>query len=431
MARVARSLFFLFTLVSLALLVDAGALEARVEGQASSTAATTGLSTTALTSAATTAPLTTPPTTTTTSTTPTTTSTTSDTSDTSTSTTSTDTTQTTSTTSSDTSTSSTSSTSSSSPTPTPTPTDTNTTSESTSESVVTGPSGTSTVVVTETGPPTDTSTSPAATSSAPSDDGSGDGIKTSTIIGLSVAGGVAVLGIVAFIIWKLTRKRFSDFDVDGEAIKWPELTHESHALPTRATGRAGIDDDGGVGTGLDRNDSALFSGTSTAAASMTDLHHSNDPYAVPPLPQFDPNQPYRDDPGAYHGQDAYYDPYRGPVPQTIYDPAAAPETIPMNTYSAPGYAPPAGYARTGSPGPRSRSPGPIQAYGVDNGRRSPGPGAAYGMDPGRRSPGPGAAYGGRQSPGPAMAYGPDQGRRSPGPQQAFQVAGPGSEGHSM
>jgi hypothetical protein len=29
-----------------------------------------------------------------------------------------------------------------------------------------------------------------------------------------VAGGVAVIGIIAFFIWKLTRKRFSDFD-DG------------------------------------------------------------------------------------------------------------------------------------------------------------------------------------------------------------------------
>jgi hypothetical protein len=29
---------------------------------------------------------------------------------------------------------------------------------------------------------------------------------------MSVAGGVALIGIIAFFVWKFTRKRFSDFD---------------------------------------------------------------------------------------------------------------------------------------------------------------------------------------------------------------------------
>lgn len=47
---------------------------------------------------------------------------------------------------------------------------------------------------------------------ASSGSSSSSSLGTGSIIGISVAGGIAVIGIVAFIIWKLTRKRFSDFD---------------------------------------------------------------------------------------------------------------------------------------------------------------------------------------------------------------------------
>lgn len=50
----------------------------------------------------------------------------------------------------------------------------------------------------------------AANSSSGSDSGS-SGVSSSTIIGLSVAGGVAVLGLIGFFIWKFTRKRMHDF----------------------------------------------------------------------------------------------------------------------------------------------------------------------------------------------------------------------------
>ncbi|KAI0685967.1 hypothetical protein BC835DRAFT_485395 [Cytidiella melzeri] len=62
--------------------------------------------------------------------------------------------------------------------------------------------------------PSQTSSSSSASPSVNSDQdtssGSSKGVGTSTIVGLSVAGGIALFGIIGFIIWKLTRKRFSD-----------------------------------------------------------------------------------------------------------------------------------------------------------------------------------------------------------------------------
>ena len=174
------------------------------------------------------------------------------------------------------------------------------------------------------------------------------------------------------------------------------------------------------------------SGTSQYAQSVATESSANlyapgaDPYAVPPLPSVNPNQPYRDDPGTY-GQSGYYDPYRGPVPQAFNDTASMDshshvhspvgyhqsEAIPMSTLAA----------HQGGVGPVAGrlSPGPQMAYDMDRsgtpmgGRQSPGPAMAYG-----------APYGGRASPGPAQAYGapgPYNGRHSPGPGQAYGGGG--------
>lgn len=231
---------------------------------------------------------------------------------------------------------------------------------------------------------------------------------TGTIVGLSVAGGIAVLVVIAFFVWKFSKKRFSDFD-DNEAIKWPELnTHgdkpDSHPLPVNNTGRAGF--------GNEDTETTLSRGPShhSYADSTPDVG-SVDPYAVPPLPHLNPNQPYRDDPTP----DPYYDPYSGPVPNafTETDQGRYTDAIPMTQMAPSG----------------RRSPGPQMAYDAGRasprpsmgGRTSPGPQAALGfsqgyertMSPGpvgytsperRPSPGPGVAYGGRQSPGPQNAY---------------------------
>ena len=165
----------------------------------------------------------------------------------------------------------------------------------------------------------------------------------------------------------------------GEAIKWPDLnthggTADSHPLPVHSTGRAGFD------TGSEPSLSRVNSNNYSTA----DFHSnpSSDPYAVPPLPHLNPNQPYRDDPGTVG---AYYDPYKGPIPGTIDQGANqewSGEAIPMTQMNPTG----------------RMSPGPNIAYNGEHvtGRQSP-----YG---GRASPGPQAAYGGRMSPGPQAAY---------------------------
>ncbi|EFI27893.1 hypothetical protein CC1G_14384 [Coprinopsis cinerea okayama7 len=247
-----------------------------------------------------------------------------------------------------------------------------------------------------------------ATSKPKEDNDEGEGIGTGSIIGMSVAGGLAVIGIIAFFVWKLTRKKFSTFD-DNEPIKWPELNShgaDSHPLPVRDTGRAGFD------TGSDNS----LSRVNSSNYSTTDFGGHQDPYAVPPLPHLNPNQPYRDDPNAAAG---YYDPYRGPVPPTVeHGQDWAGEAIPMTqmqqgqVHAAP--PPPAhgGYDAQAPYNVGRQSPGPLQAY--DAGRASPAPPNMgyqsydqYGGDPavGRQSPGPNAAYAGRMSPGPNAAFG--------------------------
>ncbi|KAG6832795.1 hypothetical protein H0H92_009413 [Tricholoma furcatifolium] len=263
--------------------------------------------------------------------------------------------------------------------------------------------GGSTVIVTATTTPASTTSSSASATATNSDSDGSSGLGTGSIVGIAVAGGVAIIGIIAFIVWKFTRKRFGDFD-DNEAIKWPELNAhgenmDSHAMPVHNTGRAGFGDTG--------SEHSLSRVPSASNYSTPDVGGS-DPYAVPPLPHMNPNQPYRDDPT---GASGYYDPYRGPVPGTLEQGAVADdwagEVIPMTQMAG----------RT--------SPGPHAAYGVagyDTGRASPAPygaqQAAYG---GRNSPGPQAAYAGRASPGAQGAY--NTGRASPGPQAAYDPYG--------
>ncbi|KAG2750139.1 hypothetical protein P692DRAFT_20848651 [Suillus brevipes Sb2] len=243
---------------------------------------------------------------------------------------------------------------------------------------------TSTIVITPT-----SSASPSSTESSTSGSSS-SGLGTGSIVGLSVAGGVAVIGIISFFIWKFTRKRFADFD-DNEAIKWPELnTHGSdiHALPTKSTGRSGFGAENESEVNLARAPSPGGYAHSVAANSLPETYTSSpDPYAVPPLPHLNPNQPYHDDPGTY-GQPGYYDPYRGPVPNTFGDGFSdghTSEAIQMTRMA------------------RTRSPGPQMGYDVQ-GRASPGPQAAmgYALDGRSASPAMGA---GRVSPGPQAAYG--------------------------
>lgn len=196
-----------------------------------------------------------------------------------------------------------------------------------------------------------------------------------------------------------------------EAIKWPELNSHGgesvsgHALPTKATGRAGFGDDG----------ESVVGGyaSSLATTSTPELYPgaAPDPYAVPPLPHLNPNQPYHDEPVGY-GRDpnSFYDPYKGPVPSTFND--AGLEAAQAQGYGAEAI-PMTQMARTRSPGPQmyDMAPQPVRNHFkldiyihtndvILQGRQSPGPNLSYGNQimesPGRLpSPGPYAAYGGR------------------------------------
>ncbi|KAK0533147.1 hypothetical protein OC842_003054 [Tilletia horrida] len=103
-----------------------------------------------------------------------------------------------------------------------------------------------------------TTATPSATAQSDSSStGSSDG-HTSLIIGVSVVGGAALLGLLAFLYMKFGQKRFSNYDEDDHDIKWPELRSEGdtaamHPLPARRTGGAGFEMAGESDNGHDRD----------------------------------------------------------------------------------------------------------------------------------------------------------------------------------
>ncbi|KAK0558110.1 hypothetical protein OC846_000103 [Tilletia horrida] len=122
-----------------------------------------------------------------------------------------------------------------------------------------------------------TTTAPTPTISAADSSGTGSGDShTSLIIGVSVVGGAALLGLAAFLWMKFGNKR-SGYEDDDHDIRWPELRSEGdsaamHPLPARRTGGAGFDMGGESDNGHDRdmieNDGAYgrnsFTGSTTA-----------------------------------------------------------------------------------------------------------------------------------------------------------------------
>ncbi|MCO5549526.1 hypothetical protein L7F22_002998 [Adiantum nelumboides] len=118
---------------------------------------------------------------------------------------------------------------------------------SSSSSSTTTPTSSSVVLLTSTIEPTSSSTTapaPAQTSDSSQDNGGGS--HTGLIVGVSVVGGVAILGALIFLYMKFGGKRFSDYENDDADIKWPELKTDENAaamqpLPARRTGGAGFD----------------------------------------------------------------------------------------------------------------------------------------------------------------------------------------------
>ncbi|UZJ57031.1 hypothetical protein CBS101457_006351 [Exobasidium rhododendri] len=93
--------------------------------------------------------------------------------------------------------------------------------------------------------PTTTAPLASSTESAASDTES-SGSHTGLIVGVSVVGGVAIIGALIFLYMKFGGKRFSDFHDEDADIKWPELKAEGDSaalqpLPARRTGGAGFE----------------------------------------------------------------------------------------------------------------------------------------------------------------------------------------------
>lgn len=144
-------------------------------------------------------------------------------------------------------------------------TDTQTIRASESSSSTTKPAEdvTSMATVFETASATGNSTAAAASDKSDSKDSKG--LSTGVIIGIAVAGGVVVLAIALFVIWKLKQKRFGGYDDDGtfkckhalikanvvhlvvDGIKWPELNRHGESstmnlpLPAKPTGGHGFE----------------------------------------------------------------------------------------------------------------------------------------------------------------------------------------------
>lgn len=154
--------------------------------------------------------------------------------------------------------------------------------------------------------------------------------------------------------------------------------------------------------------------TTSRSNSTADLVKDSykDPYAVPPLP---PNNaglgPYHDD------ASAFYDPYRGPIPQTFATPPASTdghpqaqgwmggEAIPMSTYAS-GRTSPGPNLAYGAVDPMQRIGTPVQRMATPVQRMAtpvggatfqeiPRGGTPGGVPPPYRTGTPGYGYGGR------------------------------------
>ncbi|KAG8951321.1 hypothetical protein FRC04_006561 [Tulasnella sp. 424] len=295
--------------------------------------------------------------------------------------------------------------------------------------------GITTVFQTVTNSGTATSSSASASSTDASDDSGGVGTKS--IAGIVVAGSLAVIGIGAFIWWKMSKKRFSGLEDTDDNFKWPDLNENTamQPLPGRAESVRG-GRDGALDSQSESTHAKPYYDNQSAISSAADLsrgpveHAPSSLYYDHPPPQY-PTYQQNPHPATSDAASGYYDPYSGPVPevfspQTATGPGFAADAGrrspgPNSAYDASGYGP-----RAASPGPnaayapRSASPGPNVAYGGPR-AASPGPNMAYG-GPRAASPGPNAAYGPRSaSPGPNAAYGPRS--ASPGPGAAYAAYG--------
>ncbi|KAN0065710.1 hypothetical protein ACQY0O_000840 [Thecaphora frezii] len=164
-------------------------------------------------------------------------------------------------------------------------------SASAATATTTAPASSSTVFLTSTvEAPVPTPSAPtdaaAASQSASADSDSG-GISTGLIIGVSVTGGVLILGALLFLYMKFGGKRFDGLDDGDTDIKWPELKQDPDSaamqpLPARRTGGAGFDmgddSDNGHDGGYGEKGRESFSGSTTLLSSAAPGYPVSDPH---------------------------------------------------------------------------------------------------------------------------------------------------------
>jgi hypothetical protein len=149
--------------------------------------------------------------------------------------------------------------------------------------------------------------------------GSSNTGRTWGIVG-GVAGGVVLIALIVWVVYRCTQRRFNELDNVNDEIKWPELqpdgqevsasTSTINPLGTHPTGKAGVGDDDGSEDGH----AAIATGGRMSLGNANSLYHARQvSYEQLGMADFAATAPNYD---PYLGQSAA--PY--PAPQIIYPP---------------------------------------------------------------------------------------------------------------
>ncbi|KAJ9125118.1 hypothetical protein QFC22_000072 [Naganishia vaughanmartiniae] len=116
--------------------------------------------------------------------------------------------------------------------------------------------------------------------------GHSKGLSTAVIIAISVVGGVVVLAIGLFVIWKLQQKKSGGYDDDADGIKWPELNKHGESssmpLPAKPTGGHGFETNA-----LEIDEYDTYSAPVSYTNSVND-HYDGYGEELPPVPPLPP-----------------------------------------------------------------------------------------------------------------------------------------------
>ncbi|GAA5885266.1 hypothetical protein JCM16303_005978 [Sporobolomyces ruberrimus] len=182
-----------------------------------------------------------------------------------------------------------------------------------------------------------------------------------------VVGGIVVILIGAFVVYRLSQRRFSNLDDNVDEIKWPELqpdgqtvsmaTSTLRPLDTHRTGGAGIGDDGDE---WDSSEPFMANGTAGGAGGMGERRYSSG--TMLSMSQNAHEASYEQlamaDQGGYpsHQPQGHYDPFLGPSsapyppPQNVYPPSPYTSSPSLSGSPKPGSSPSFTSGPAGAPG---------------------------------------------------------------------------------